>query len=80
MKLKYHTWTGVIATAAMMSFLPPARAALTVGKPAPRFALKKLEGRSTSLAQFKGKVVLLDFWATWCTPCIAEIPHLKGLD
>ena len=48
-----------------------------VGKPAPDFQVKDLNGEDLSLEQYKGQVVLLDFWATWCPPCIKEIPKLK---
>jgi len=43
------------------------------------FALKDLEGRKVRLSQFRGKVVLLNFWATWCTACLTEIPDLIAL-
>ena len=39
-----------------------------------KFTFKDTEGRKVSLSQFKGKVIILDFWATWCVPCKAEIP------
>jgi peroxiredoxin len=46
---------------------------------APDFALKNLKGHKVRLTDFGGKVVLLNFWATWCPPCRVEIPHLKEL-
>ena len=54
-------------------------AELTLGKLAPNFTLKDINGETVSLKDFRGKVVLLDFWATWCEPCIHELPALKAI-
>lgn len=54
--------------------------AIEVGKPSPSFNFENHKGGSTSLDDLKGKVVYIDVWATWCGPCIGEIPHLKELE
>jgi peroxiredoxin len=51
-----------------------------VGKPAPlNYTVKNMNGESVHLASYKGKIILLNFWATWCPPCKVEIPDLIAL-
>lgn len=50
-----------------------------LGKPLPDFALKDLQGQPHRLSDYRGKVVLLNFWATWCPPCMMEAPDLIAL-
>lgn len=51
-----------------------------VGKPSPTFTYENHKGGTSSLSDFKGKYVYIDVWATWCGPCLAEIPHLKKVE
>lgn len=48
-------------------------------KPAPEFSLKDMNGEERKLSDFRNKAVIITFWATWCPPCRAEIPHFKSL-
>lgn len=50
-----------------------------IGEPAPNFEVRTIDGRTIRLSDLRGKAVLLYFWATWCTPCVAETPELKTL-
>ncbi|MFQ5991058.1 MAG: peroxiredoxin family protein [Nitrospiraceae bacterium] len=55
------------------------RVGLRVGDPAPNFKLWDLDENTVSLSQYRGKVVFLNFWATWCQPCRVEMPAMEKL-
>lgn len=65
---------GIISNRAAASTPRPSE---WVGKPAPEFQVKDLKGEELTLEKYRGQVVLLDFWATWCGPCINELPNVK---
>ena len=65
---------GIATTANLRAVLKPANER----KAAPQFALKDSSGKTFQLKDYQGKVLLLDFWATWCTGCKTEIPWFQS--
>jgi len=73
--------TSLGASALFGSLVAPrrVRAAVAPSMPAPDFTLRSAEGGNLRLAEMRGRVVLVNFWATWCGPCKVEMPHLNRL-
>lgn len=71
-RLGWLTLIAILVTASLVQASEP-------GKPAPAWKLKDLEGKKVSLEDFKGKIVVLNFWATWCPPCVKEVPDFIAL-
>ena len=65
-----------LVSAAVPSLVTPANAA---GEQAADFTLRSVDGTSVSLSDYRGKVVLVNFWATWCQPCQVEMPQLQKM-
>jgi peroxiredoxin len=69
-----------IGGAAPPDILPVAgRHSVKLGEPAPNFQLRDLQGRLVALSDMRGKVVMVNFWATWCGPCRVEMPAMEQL-
>jgi len=85
LKDRFGGWTGVAMIVVMTSLFAAAQAPLKsfvlhdAPKPVATVAFDDAEGRSRTVADFKGKVVLLNIWATWCIPCRKEMPALDRL-
>lgn len=68
----------LLCVLAFSSFLPRANGADATER-APDFTLRDMDGAEHKLSSYQGKVVLLSFWATWCGPCMVEMPHLQKM-
>ncbi len=79
MKTRFCVLPLVALVAFMAACVPTENAGPVVGAAAPAYGARTLSGDSVSLASLRGKVVLLNLWATWCAPCRHETPFLQSL-
>ena len=72
------TSVAAVADSAAATPVDVAATAPLAGNAAPDFMRTDLDGKSRALSAYRGKVILLNFWATWCEPCLAEIPRFSA--
>lgn len=74
-------WSTTLCSLTLLGLLAsaPAAAQQSAGTLATDFTLRDIENQAVSLADYRGSVVLMNFWATWCGPCMQEMPHLQAM-
>ncbi len=79
--MKYRAWSKFLAIVAAIVMLGACSqsSAIEVGQTAPDFSLTNIDGQKMNLSDFKGKAVILNFFASWCPPCRGEIPDFVEL-